>query len=126
MDNALKLLEMALAVNENAAKDYEFIVAETEKQYNKACDERKENRLNRLKLLDAIAVLRSTQLTYPGVTRNWPNPVNLRSYRYSYPQAVEAKPAPAANCGQSRRVPDPSPDNDAQRKYGAMWGKLGS
>lgn len=126
MDNALKLLEMALSANESASKVNTEMVYECEKALVRANDQHKENRLNRLKLLDAIAVLRSTQLAYPGVTRNWPNPVNLRSYRYSYPQAVEAKPAPAANCGQSRRVPDPSPDNDAQRKYGAMWGKLGS
>lgn len=120
MDNALKLLEMALSANESASKVNTEMVYECEKALVRANDQHKENRLNRLKLLDAIAVLRSTYLQYPGVSRNWPKPVNLRSYR--------EEPSTEQNAtayGQARKAAEPSPVNGVP-PYGAMWGKLGS
>jgi hypothetical protein len=121
MDNALKLLEMALSANESASKVNAAMVYECEKALVRANDQHEENRLNRLKLLDAIAVLRSTSLQYPGVSRNWPKPFNVR--QYCEEPSTEQN---AASYGQARKAADPSPVNDAQRKYGAMWGKLGS
>jgi hypothetical protein len=121
MDNAIRMLEIALVANENASKVNTEMVYECEKALVRANDQHKENRLNRLKLLDAIAVLRSTSLQYPGVSRNWPKPFNVR--QYCEEPSTEHN---AASFGQARKAEDPSPVNDAQRKYGAMWGKYGS